>query len=324
MGQAAGVDRLAVVAFSGVVVLGGVNGIAVKVTVGELAPLWSAGLRFFAAGLLMVAIVGLGRRAVPRGRGFVGALLYGALGLGASYGLLYTAIRFVPAGTVMLLIALVPLFTFGLAVAQRQERFRVQGLLGAVIALAGVGVVTLDQLEAKVPASALVLVVLGTVCIAESGIIAKWIPRSDPFGTNAVAMAAGAALLLGASVLGAEPWLVPERAPTWLALGYLVVLGSVTMFALFLFALGRWTASAVSYATLLMPLVTILVAAILTAERPSPAFLAGGAIVLTGVYVGAFLRLPERRSTPSAPECLPIDACAETVEVAPRAVGGRA
>lgn len=324
MAQSAGVDRLAVAAFSSVVVLGGVNGIAVKVTVGELAPLWSAGLRFLAAGLLMVAIVGLGRRAVPRGRGLAGALLYGALGLGASYGLLYTALRSMPAGTAMLLIALVPLFTFGLAVAQRQERFRVQGLLGAVIALAGVGIVTVDQLEARVPASAILLVVLATLCIAESGIIAKSIPRSDPFGTNAVAMAAGAGLLLGASLLGAEPWLAPVTGPTWLALGYLVVLGSVAMFALFLFALDRWTASAVSYVTLLMPLVTILAAAVLTAERPSATFLVGGAVVLAGVYVGAFLRLPERPSTPSVPECLPVDACAEAVEAGPRVVGGRA
>jgi len=161
-----------------------------------------------------------------------------------------------------------------------------------------------------------VLVVLGTVCIAETGVIMKWIPRSDPFGTNAVAMLTGGALLLIASLVAAEQWAVPADAATWAAVGYLVLLGSVAMFALYVFALARWTASAVSYVTLLMPLVTVAVAAVVTAERVSTALLAGGAIVLVGVDVGALLRMPRRTSASSLPECLPIDACAEALPTA--------
>jgi len=43
-----------------------------------------------------------------------------------------------------------------------------------------------------------------------------------------------------------------------------------------------------SYAMLLMPLVTITLAAILANEAITPAFLLGGGLVLVGVYVGAF------------------------------------
>ena len=53
---------------------------------------------------------------------------------------------------------------------------------------------------------------------------------------------------------------------TWLAMAYLVVFGSIALFGLYLFALRRWTASAVSYTTLLMPLVTLPVAAVLISE----------------------------------------------------------
>jgi hypothetical protein len=49
------------------------------------------------------------------------------------------------------------------------------------------------------------------------------------------------------------------------------------------------------------------------AEQVTLSFLAGGAIALLGVCVGAFLRIrPRRSSATSAPECLPIDACAES------------
>ncbi len=305
-------DRLTLLAFAGVVLFGGVNAIAVKQSVAELAPFWSAGLRFLLAGLLLVVIVLASGRQFPRGRSFTGALLYGVVAFAVSYALVYSALREVPAGTAMVLIALVPLLTFGLAILHGQERFHVQGLLGALIALAGVAVVVADQLSAAVPLVSLLLILLGVIFIAESGVILKWVPRSDPFGTNAVAMLTGAVILLVLSVASSETWTIPTQQATWASMTYLVVFGSVVMFGLYLFALRRWTASAVSYVTLLMPLVAIPLAATLLSEEVSPFLLVGGGVALVGVYIGAFLKIrPRRSSATSLPECLPIDACAE-------------
>lgn len=313
-GSEAGPDPSTLAAFVGVVLFGGLNAIAVRQTVLELAPFWGAGLRFVAAGLLMAAIVALLRRSFPRGRSLAGAMLYGAVGFGASYGFIYPGFRETPAGTGMVLIALTPLLTFGLAIAHRQERFHLQGLLGALIALAGVTIVFAAQLDANVPLASLVLILLGTLCIAETGVIVKLIPRSDPFGTNAVGMLTGAGILLILSFLAGESLVLPNEPSTWAAVGYLVVLGSVVMFALYLYTLARWTASAVSYMTLLLPLVTISAAAVLTGERVTTAVLVGGAVILAGVYIGAFLKIRRGRSSASAlPECLPIDACPEVV-----------
>ena len=306
-----GPDRLTFAAFLGVVVIGGVNAIAVKLSVQELAPFWSAGLRFIAAGLLLVAIVVLTRRPFPRGRSLSGAALYGTLGFAASFAFIYPALREVPAGAAMVLISLVPLLTFGFAILHGQERFHLQGLIGALIALGGVAVVVADQLSAAVPIGSLLLILVGVAFIAESGVILKWVPRSDPFGTNAVAMLVGAVILVAISTISGEAWTLPTQVSTWASVAYLVVFGSIAMFGLYLFALRRWTASAVSYVTLLMPLITVPLAAALIAEQVSIWFLAGGAIALVGVYVGAFLKIrPRRSSATSAPECLPIDACA--------------
>ena len=305
-------DQTTLLAFLGVVVFGGANAVAVKLTVDDLAPFWGAGLRFVAAGALMMLVVLVTRRSLPRGRSLSGAALYGVVGFAASYGLAYTGLQDVPAGTAMVFISLTPLFTFGLAIAHRQERFHVQGLLGALIAVVGIGIVFVDQLSADVPLFSLLLILLAALAIAESGVIVKWIPKSDPFATNGVAMLTGAALLLILSLVAGEPRDLPTQAATWVAIGYLVVLGSVVMFSLYVFALQRWTASAVSYVTLLMPLVTVALAAVLTGERITPPFVLGSAVILGGVYVGAFLKYrPGRSSASSLPECLPIDACAE-------------
>ena len=211
-------DRLTLLAFTGVVLFGGVNAIAVKKGAEELDPLWSAGLRFVVAGMLLVAIVVAAKRPFPRGRGFTGALLYGAVAFSGSYALIYSAVRDVPAGTVMVLIALVPLFTFGLAILHRQERFHIQGLVGALIALGGVAVIVADQLGAAVPIGSLILILAGVVFIAEGGVILKWVPRSDPFATNAVAMLTGAAILCGISMVTGEAWAIPTELATWASL----------------------------------------------------------------------------------------------------------
>ena len=305
-------DRLTLGAFVAVAVIGGGNAIAVKQSVAELAPFWSAGARFLAAGLLLVGFVMLTSRAFPSGRSLAGAVAYGAIGFAGAFGFMYPALREVPAGTATVFLALVPLLTFGLAVVERQERFRLQGLVGAMIAVVGVAIVFADQLSADVPVVSLLFVITATVFIAQSSIVLKWIPRSDPFATNAVAMLGAGGVLLGLSVIGAEPLALPATSATWLSMAYLVLAGSVVLFGLYLFAIRRWTASGVSYVTLLMPLVTLPLAAALLGETISLGFVVGAFVVLVGVYVGAFLTIRPRRSSATAlPECLPIEECPE-------------
>ena len=89
----------------------------------------------------------------------------------------------------------------------------------------------------------------------------------------------------------------------------------------YVFALGRWTASAVSDSTLLVPLVTLPVAALFTGQSVTVWLVVGGAIILAGVYVGAFFQRPRRWSASSLPECLPVDGCPE---VAPGRASGAA
>jgi len=305
-------DRATLLAFGGVVIFGGLNSIAVRHTVLELDPEWGAAMRFIAAGLIF-AILTLARgREFPRGRSLVGAAAYGLVGFAGAFGLIYPALREVQAGTASVVIALSPLVTYGLAVVQRQEQFRSTAAVGALVALAGIAIVFVEELGGHVPLAPLIVVGAGMVCLSEAGIIVKWIPRSDAFATNAIAMlAAGAALLL-ASLVAGERQAIPTRGETWLAVGYITVFGSVVMFGLYLYGLQRWTASAMSYSTLLLPFVSVTVATLLTGEQFSIAFAIGGLVMLAGVYLGAFRSARRRASTAtSLPECIPMADCLE-------------
>ena len=58
--------------------------------------------------------------------------------------------------------------------------------------------------------------------------------------------------------------------------------------------LSKWSASATSYSTVLMPLVTVAVASWLAGEQVTLMFALGGAFALIGVYVGALAGQTER------------------------------
>lgn len=296
-----------VAAFLAIVLLGGGNAVAIRFSNEELAPFWGATLRFGIAAIVLLAIVGLRRVPLPRGSALTGSLLYGLLGFGGAFGFIYWGLVRTPAGLAQVILALVPLLTFLLAVAQGLERFRRQSLAGALIALVGIAIVFGERLGSGAPLGSMLAVLAAAACMAESNVVVKRFPKCHPVANNAIAMGTGAAILLALSLVAGEAHVLPTEARTWTAIAYVSLAGSVAVFSFFLFVIQRWTASATSYVMLLMPLVTVSLGAALAGESITPAFLAGGAFVLAGVYVGAFappisrlLGVPARSTIPPA------------------------
>lgn len=187
-------ERLTIIAFLVIVVVLGLNFVAVRYSNRELPPFWGASLRFAIASAVLAGLVAHRRIPLPRGKALVGALLYGALAVGALYALLYWALVRVPANMTSVLIATVPLVTLLVASAIGQERLHWRGLLGTVGALAGIGIAFAEQVSTDVPIAALLAILAGAFFAALSGIVVKGFLRSHPLATNTIAMAMGAAL----------------------------------------------------------------------------------------------------------------------------------
>jgi drug/metabolite transporter (DMT)-like permease len=287
-GRAAPPDRATLLAFALLVLIGGSNAVAVRFSNLELPPFWGAGIRFVAAALIFWVIVLVRRIALPKGRALIGVLLYGALAIGISYAFLYWGLVRIQAGFTMVVGAFVPLLTLLMALIHGLEQFRRRAFAGALIAIAGIMLVVGDRLGTDVPLASLLALVASVVCIAEGSVIYKLLPKTDPLAVNALSVSTGALMLLGLSVAVGESWTLPTALNTWASFAYLVVFGSVTLFYLYLFVLSRWTASATNYSFLLFPVVTVTMAAWLLGEEATISLIIGGAIVLVGVWVGAF------------------------------------
>ena len=82
--------------------------------------------------------------------------------------------------------------------------------VGAVVAMAGIALMSSDALSGDVSALSVLAVVVAAVAAAESGIVLKLLTSAHPVVTNAIGMSVGAVLLLLLSQLSGRPGTCPR------------------------------------------------------------------------------------------------------------------
>ena len=268
-------------------ILAGGNAVGVRFSNRELDPFWGAALRFSTTGVLLLLWVRVRGIAMPRGREWSGPIVFGLFNFAIAFSLAYYGLVEVQAGFGQTILALMPLFTLLLAVAHRQERLTGRGMFGTLIAAAGVAVMSGPSVADGIPLLSVLALVGAAVAFGEAAVLVKRFPRVHPIAMNAVAMTSGALVMAVVSLLVGETWAVPSRGETWLALGYLVIVGSAIVFSLYLYVLEHWSASRASYGLVIVPVVTIFLSTWLDDERLGAGLMVGAMLVLAGVYVGA-------------------------------------
>jgi len=294
-------ERRVLVAFFLFVVVGGGASVAIRMTYDEMAPFWVATARFALAALAFWALVAFRKIPLPKGRALLGALVFGTLTIGLAFILIAWGLVATPASLFQILMALVPLLTLFLSRLQGVEVTSRRGLLGALLAVAGIAISVGGAATSNISVPHVAAILVAAVLVAEGGVLIKRFPPNPPVMTNAIGMTMGTLILGTASLVRRETWTIPKQADTWFAFVYLVVFVTVFAFLMYMFVLGKWTASGTSYGFVLVPLVTIVVAARLADEAITTNFLLGAVLVLAGVVVGALL--PSKSQSGAIEEC---------------------
>jgi len=278
-------DSKTYTAFFLAMIIGGANFIAVSLSNRELPPFFGATLRFALATLLFFLIARAWRIPLARGRDAVGAVSYGFLSVGVTNSLLYYALVGLSAGTVAVFVATVPLFTLAIAVLFRQERISLNRVAGGILAI--IGIVILRGLGGDFVLSYFVAALFAAIAFAGSNVVAKAYPNVHPINMNVLGTAAGTLLLAISSLIVGEQWAFPHKSATLIAVGWLVIAGSVGLFQLWLFVIKRWTASATVYAITGMPVIAALLGFVILDQPITIGVIAGGIMVIAAVFVGA-------------------------------------
>jgi len=294
-------DRSILAPFAVFIILVGGAPVAVRIGYAELAPFWLGLVRFGFGAAVFWALTLLKGMRVPKGRALVGAMLYGALGVGISMVLMGWGLVKTSASLAAILMAMVPLMTVLLAAIQSVESLTGRSLFGALIAVVGIAITVGGASSANISLPHVAAIIVGTGFLAQSGVVIKRFPPNPPIMTNAIAMTVGAIILAIASLMSGEAWVIPVQPGTWAALGYLGIFVTVFAFIFYMQVLNKWSASGTSYGFVFIPLVTVIIAALLTKEQITVNFIIGSALVLIGVLVGALL--PGKKKTIEVEEC---------------------
>jgi drug/metabolite transporter (DMT)-like permease len=255
----------------------------------------AAAVRFALATVIVAALAGLGLagRGPRTGRQRAWIACGGVL-CAISYGLVYAGETRISGGLAAVIFGTLPLLMAGLAYATGTERPSAASLAGSVIALAGIGLIYRDRMDASAHQAAGVAMLFGAVCAcALYNIVLKGHTKdSDPLATNVTFLGA-AALALGLFALAAErrplPW-PPPVGPT-VALLYLGVIGSVVAFASYFYLLRRMTLTALSSLVFIEPVVALLIDAVWEKEiRLGALTYTGAAVTLIGVALSLLAR----------------------------------
>lgn len=280
-----------------VVVLWGLNFLAIRIGLDHFPPFFFAALRF---AVLAVPVLIFVPRPPVRLRWL---LLYGG-GFGAvQFGFLFTAMRLgMPTGLSSLVLQSSAPFTVLLGAVLLRERLRGTQVAGLLVAMAGMTVIGWDRFT-HASVLPVLLTLAGGLGWAFGNIGARRAgaesPEADPLALTLWITVVPVLPLLALSMLIEGPGtgvralgaaFSADGVPALGALAYIAVLSTVCGSSLWTYLMSRYPAGTVAPFSLLVPVVGIAASWLVLHETPTATALIGGVIVIAGAFAATAAR----------------------------------
>ncbi|HVG34698.1 MAG TPA: EamA family transporter [Pyrinomonadaceae bacterium] len=271
----------------------------IKIGLQYLPPVTFAGIRFVIASLILLLIVFIRHRPIPRRRAdWLLIAVTGVQAFAINYGLIFWGEQHISSGLAALLQTTIP--AFGLVIAHvhlPSERMTFTKVFGVILGIAGVGIIFSNQLSSEGP-----LALWGSAAIVTGAFSAAY--------ANVLVKARGghldpAMLASGQMFFGLIPLLIvgisTEGNPLYfhwtgmavVALLYLVLIGSVIAFLLYYWLVRNMDVTKTMLIALVTPLFAVTLGMIVLDERLSWRTLLGGACIMSGIGLIVLRRIKE-------------------------------
>ncbi|WP_405853668.1 EamA family transporter [Streptomyces sp. NBC_00090] len=281
----------------------GVNFVVIEIGLDHFPPLLFSALRFLAAALPAVFLVG---RPTVAWKWIVGVGL--VLGV-AKFGLLFTGMDLgAPAGLSSLVLQVQAVFTALFAFAALGERPGRLKVAGMAVALAGIGVAAVDEgaFDGAGALTGFALVIAAAACWGVSNVLTRKASPPDALNFMIWVSTVPVLPLLALSLLleGPERDLAALRGLDWTGVGVILYVAWVTTvfgFGAWGWLLRRYPASSVAPFSLLVPVFGMSSAALFLGEGVSPLRWCAAALLVGGVALTSFAPGARPATTPVQP-----------------------
>ncbi|MCI4056804.1 MULTISPECIES: DMT family transporter [Bacillus cereus group] len=256
-------------------------------------PLFSAGIRFFLAGIILMIIFKLKRKEIMP-HIFSKRIMYAGFCLTfMTFASLYWSEQYISSGLAAVLSATGPMMILLIQAKRNREKLQKEQLVALVIALIGVIFVSLPGMHQQVSfiwSIACIVLVIGELFYGIGSIRSKEIlsdlSNVSPFLINGIQMFYGGVLLLIASIIVEQPnvTVLTSWSVQWPIL-YLIFIGSIGGHGLYYWLLSKTNPVFPSTWLYVSPLIAIIVGYIILGEPLNPTMGMGACLILIGVFL---------------------------------------
>jgi drug/metabolite transporter (DMT)-like permease len=295
MGQSSVVNRqshvLAYAAWIVVCIVWGTTYLAIRVALESVPVALVGGLRFTAAGLLMVAALRLSRQALPPRSAWRPIALSGFLLLVVGNGAVVWAEQYVASGLAAVIVAMIPFWNVLVeAVRPSGERPTLRTLAGLAVGFAGIVVLVWPELFTGSSGSGFIAGVIALQLACAGWALGTSFTKTNtvsasPAATSALQMLVAGLMFLAIATMRGEWTDLVFTVRSASAILYLVVFGSIVAFSAYVYALKHLPITTVSLYSYVNPLIAVVLGTLLLSEPFSSRTLVASALVFAGIAV---------------------------------------
>lgn len=256
-------------------------------------PLFSAGIRFFLAGIILMIIFKFKRKEIMP-HIFSKRIMYAGFCLTfMTFASLYWSEQYISSGLAAVLSTTGPMMILLIQAKRNREKLQKEQLVALVIALIGVIFVSLPGMHQQVSfiwSIACIVLVIGELFYGIGSIRSKEIlsdlSNVSPFLINGIQMFYGGILLLITSIIVEQPnvTVLTSWSVQWPIL-YLIFIGSIGGHGLYYWLLSKTNPVFPSTWLYVSPLIAIIVGYIILGEPLNPTMGMGACLILIGVFL---------------------------------------
>ena len=263
----------------------------IKLGLEDLPPFTFAGIRFVIAAIILLIVIAIRRRPLPRaGRDWALIAGTGILAFSINYGLLFWGEQRTSSGLAAILQTIIPVF--GLVLAHLhlpEERITWPKLIGVVLGIAGVALIFSDQMAegGRAAFHGSVAIVVGAFGAAYSNVLIK----SRGGHLDYAALAAGqmifglVPLLIVGTIFEGNPLKLRWTPLALISLFYLALVGSAVAFLLYYWLVGHMAVTNTMLIALVTPLIAVSLGMMVRGEELTWRIAVGGTCIMAGIGV---------------------------------------
>lgn len=265
--------------------------IVIRDQIGGVPPQWSVAYRFTIAAVAMALVAKLKGQSLRLDRGgMIAALVLGVSQFSVNFNSVYLAEQFITSGVVATVFALLLIPNSLLAWIILGQKPSSRFLMAGLVAVAGVGLLFVNELRSSSIANrdiavGLLFTIIGLLGAATANVYQarKEAQRHPLLSLLAWSMGIGAIIDIAFAFAVAGPPVFEPRLGFWAGVLYLALFGSVLCFALYFPVVRKIGPGRAAYSSVLVPVIAMALSTLFEDYHWSALAIAGGLLSLGGI-----------------------------------------